>query len=206
MSRNSSKQISGVIKRHKCSQCSYSTNNAGHLHMHFLTHSGVRPFVCSFCAHSKRFYVNQHSSTISHSLGLYESKIKKGKFHCCPICPYYTIYTTNYRAHLNTHTGSKPFKCPTCGVQLYQYQNLFSSFDVKSRNRNNILRWGSSPAKRHRCSLCPYSTNNSSHLQIHLVTHTGERPHKCTKCGKTFSQRSSLRRHIMCHIDLSIQL
>lgn len=92
------------------------------------------------------------------------------------------------------------------GVQLYQYQNLFSSFDLKSRNRNNILRWRSGPVKRHRCSLCPYSTNNSSHLQIHLVTHTGERPHKCSKCGKTFSQRSSLRRHITCHIDLSIAL
>ncbi|GFR25798.1 hypothetical protein TNCT_203361 [Trichonephila clavata] len=160
MSRNSSKQISEVIKRHKCTQCSYSTNNAGHLHMHLLTHSGVRPFLI-----------------VKDFMGI--NIVQQSHIH---------------------------FHFLLGGVQLYQYQNLFSPFDVKSRNRNNILRWGSSPAKRHRCSLCPYSTNNSSHLQIHLVTHTGERPHKCTKCGKTFSQRSSLRRHIMCHIDLSIQL
>jgi len=47
-----------------------------------------------------------------------------------------------------------------------------------------------------KCGVCAYSTDNSSHMQNHRVTHTGERAFSCPECGKGFNRRSHLKRHV----------
>lgn len=42
----------------------------------------------------------------------------------------------------------------------------------------------SSPDRLHRCHLCNEAFRRPSHLKIHLLSHSGERPFKCNLCEK----------------------
>ncbi|KFM67866.1 Zinc finger protein 596, partial [Stegodyphus mimosarum] len=56
-----------------------------------------------------------------------------------------------------------------------------------------------SPNKRYQCSVCPYSSNDSSNMRRHKMVHTQERPYGCMFCSKAFNHKVSLERHIRTH-------
>ncbi|GMS90304.1 hypothetical protein PENTCL1PPCAC_12479, partial [Pristionchus entomophagus] len=47
------------------------------------------------------------------------------------------------------------------------------------------------------CDICPYRALSRQSLEIHVCTHTGERPHKCTvdECSASFSSSGALKKH-----------
>jgi len=53
--------------------------------------------------------------------------------------------------------------------------------------------------RKFHCSHCGNgkSFKTKSHLQRHILTHTGEKPYHCNRCGSKFNQSSSLRNHII---------
>ncbi|KAI1296735.1 Zinc finger protein 27 [Halotydeus destructor] len=56
---------------------------------------------------------------------------------------------------------------------------------------------GSGIRRKFHCSHCGKSFKTKSHLQRHILTHTGEKPYHCNRCGSKFNQSSSLRNHII---------
>lgn len=47
------------------------------------------------------------------------------------------------------------------------------------------------------CCHCGKSFKTKSHLQRHILTHTGEKPYHCNRCDGRFNQSSSLRNHVI---------
>ncbi|KAK1785491.1 hypothetical protein P4O66_018857 [Electrophorus voltai] len=66
-----------------------------------------------------------------------------------------------------------------------------SIFDTKPSSED--------PFFKHKCRFCAKVFGSDSALQIHLRSHTGERPFKCNICGNRFSTKGNLKVHFQRH-------
>ncbi|XP_072529765.1 sal-like protein 1 [Salminus brasiliensis] len=66
-----------------------------------------------------------------------------------------------------------------------------ASFEHKARFDEGLF--------KHKCRFCAKIFGSDSALQIHLRSHTGERPYKCNVCGNRFSTRGNLKVHFQRH-------
>ncbi|XP_054709186.1 sal-like protein 1 [Uloborus diversus] len=75
-----------------------------------------------------------------------------------------------------------------------------SSDILRFCKKGDVKREGSEEAFfRHRCRYCGKVFGSDSALQIHIRSHTGERPFKCNVCGNRFSTKGNLKVHFGRH-------
>ena len=61
---------------------------------------------------------------------------------------------------------------------------------------------------RNTCGVCSKSFQSYSHLQRHLLTHTGYKPYQCDICGKLAARKDNIRAHLLLHVrsgDVSME-
>lgn len=52
----------------------------------------------------------------------------------------------------------------------------------------------------HYCSICSKGFKDKYSVNVHIRTHTGEKPFACNLCGKSFRQKAHLAKHYQTHI------
>ncbi|XP_055857007.1 ichor [Episyrphus balteatus] len=52
----------------------------------------------------------------------------------------------------------------------------------------------------HYCSICSKGFKDKYSVNVHIRTHTGEKPFACSLCGKSFRQKAHLAKHYQTHL------
>uniref|UniRef100_A0A672ZF05 C2H2-type domain-containing protein n=1 Tax=Sphaeramia orbicularis TaxID=375764 RepID=A0A672ZF05_9TELE len=106
--------------------------------------------------------------------------------------------------HMDTHTGQKLVGSSECEATLSQKKNTTqetnSPRDMMPKNYFTLSDVGCEK-KLYYCSVCAKIFCWKSHLEIHMISHTGEKPFRCSLCHKCFVHRCNLRRHMKIHSE-----
>uniref|UniRef100_A0AAF5RY58 C2H2-type domain-containing protein n=1 Tax=Wuchereria bancrofti TaxID=6293 RepID=A0AAF5RY58_WUCBA len=109
------------------------------------------------------------------------------KPYSCPTCKKNFTQFGNMKKHMMIHTGEKPYSCPTCKKNFTQFGNM---------KKHMMIHTGE---KLYSCATCKKNFTVLDSVNKHMMIHTGEKPYNCPICGKSFTQKQHLQSHMVTH-------
>lgn len=88
----------------------------------------------------------------------------------------------------------------------YQTPSLLTSSTQEQLSLSSAVGASSTGRQQHVCRFCGKVLSSDSSLQIHLRSHTGERPYQCPVCLSRFTTRGNLKAHFLRHREQNPEL
>ncbi|KAM6960351.1 uncharacterized protein LKV04_021913 [Tautogolabrus adspersus] len=195
-----------LLSNHKtedCHICGESFLSILSLNEHVAAHSGERPYLCDVCPerfalkvtlenHKKRHESRKlHKCHTCNKVFELRSQLKAHRMthtHLCGVCGKSLSDYRSLSRHKMTHTGERPHSCKICGRSFKLPGTLRQHEKIHTDRERSYL-----------CDVCCKMFLTSKQLQIHMRTHTNEKPFHCGECGKGFTTKGPLTVHMRVH-------
>ncbi|KAL4709087.1 hypothetical protein ACJJTC_015626 [Scirpophaga incertulas] len=181
-----------LVEKYPCPLCSKSFTKKS-LRQHLRVHTLERPFACSTCGANfttqsslSNHCKNSHQPRISEN---FPNKIvvpvtNRSDDWKCTKCS----KTFSNRSGCSRHRCDAGRRCPHDGCS-------FVASTPAHLTRHRIFH--GEQIKNYECTLCPFKTNQASHMERHIRCHNNLKPYACPHCNFTCGSLENLRKHVL---------